>query len=413
LGPSTRTLLTGTAATVLGTGISAVMSMAYVSLGARWLGPERYGQVAVAVSVANLAAVLFNPLEVGLTLRAAGLAGRGELGALREFNRRSFRALLFVALGLWLVTAALGAGITGKPALPSMLGGFAACSLVVMAGRAGLRGRESFLALGANWVTEAGVRLGVGLGLVAAGAEGGGMIAGYVAGSAAAVLHARHYAQRGLPPATQEQAAAPHELSHPFRALSAPLLGLHLYQAAVVNLDMLVVGRFLEAGEAGLYGGAASLARIVLVAANPLLLVVFSRLAALSAARSDTRATLWLGAVVVVGGLALSMAVPLAGGQLLLSAFFGPAYAGAQTMLVWQWATACVLIAQTFFAESMLATVRVRGGALFALPCGALVAGLALFHGSGEQIAATAFWASASTGSLTLLLLWRWSEPSG
>jgi O-antigen/teichoic acid export membrane protein len=256
--------------------------------------------------------------------------------------------------------------------------------------------------------------MAVGLGLVQLGLGAVGMIAGYGLGMAVAVVHGALSAQRGLPPRAEKPGRANHWVADvvlPMRSLSAPLVGLHLYTALVVNIDVLCARHYLSPHEAGIYGGSASIARIVLVGAHPLLLVLFSRLASMSAARSDTRRTLRLGALLVLGGLALSMLVPIFASDLVLRGFLGTAYRGASEILLFQWATAAVLIAQAFFAESMLATSNLRGGFLCVLPAIALIAGLLQWHDNAVMIARTCFVVCATLGSATFYLLWRLRTP--
>jgi O-antigen/teichoic acid export membrane protein len=395
---------------MLGTALSSLLAVAYISLGARWLGPEDYGRVAAAISTANIFFLALNPLEAGLTLRIAGYAGRSEPALLADYLARAMRGTLLLAAGTLLFWLAAGAALRGSAAM-QWLGVFCCASLVGNLPRATLRGRELFGALAINWILESALRMGAGLALVRLGLGPAGMVAGYAIGTIAAVPHSARYARSGLPaPQAPEpgRRVAVTDLLLPMRSISAPLLGLHLYTALVVNVDVLAASHFLNAAEAGIYGGAASISRIVLVGANPLLLVLFSRLATLNAAREETRRTQLLGAVLVLGGLAISLLIPAFGAELVLRAFLGAAYAHAGEVLLLQWATACVLIAQAFFAESMLATSTVRGGWLCAAPAAALMACLWFWHDSALTIARTGLLVCGTLGSATFLLLWRW-----
>jgi hypothetical protein len=168
----------------------------------------------------------------------------------------------------------------------------------------------------------------------------------------------------------------------------------------------LVATRVLPEEQAGLYAGAASVARLVAMTVQPVLLVLFSRLATEHAAQIDTSATLRLGGSLVVTGLAVSMLVPLFGGELLLRSYLGEAYVAAQPVLVYLWATACVLAVQVFAAESLLATTGLRGGAVFAVPAVGLGVALAYSHGSAVAIARTALTTTATLGTLACVSLW-------
>ena len=51
---SNRALLSNSAIAIAGTLASALASVAYVSMGARWLGPIEYGSVGATISLANV-----------------------------------------------------------------------------------------------------------------------------------------------------------------------------------------------------------------------------------------------------------------------------------------------------------------------------------------------------------------------
>jgi O-antigen/teichoic acid export membrane protein len=415
LSTSLRKIFSHSAVTLVGTALSALLSVVYVSLGARLLGPDGYGKVGATIALANLFFLALNPLETGITLGVARLSGRGELDALRQFSRSMLRGLALLGALLLLAFAALVWALDESFFFASRdatlwLGVFCAAAFVACGPRAGMRGSERFGALAINIVLESAVRAAVGLGLLWAGGGPGAMLAGYGVGMSVAVLHGEWALRKGLGP-IPARARGPTDLRAdvllPLRSLSAPLLGLNLYLVTVSNLDVLSATRFLDATQAGLYAGAASLTRMVPVAVQPLLLVLFSRLAAESAAGKDTRATLRLGTLIVVSALGSSLLVPLACGKWVLSLLLGDAFLGAHAVLLTQWATACVVTTQFFAAESMLATSRLRAGWLFAVPAFVLFATLWLFHDSAVTIARASFAVCAVMGSLTCLVLAR------
>jgi hypothetical protein len=141
-------------------------------------------------------------------------------------------------------------------------------------------------------------------------------------------------------------------------------------------------------------------------------MVLFSRLAVLSAARSDTTRTFRLGAFAVIGALGLSLVIPAFAGELILRAFLGPAFEAAHLVLLYQWATACVVVAQVFLADSLLATSRVRAGWLFLVPAAVMVLSLLVLHGSALVIARTSLAVCLVLGSAVYALLWRWRRPA-
>jgi O-antigen/teichoic acid export membrane protein len=414
-----RTLTANSIASVLGTGLSALLSVLYISLGARWLGPTEYGTVGALISLSNVLHLALNPLEAGLTLSVAGFVGRGQSRDLSEFAARVLRALI----GLSLLLLALWAGavvlltwlkVAYPPVALAWLGLFYAGSIVICLPRAVLRGREEFVPLSVNISLESALRVAVGLGSLLLFGGAASLIAGYAVATCFAVFQALHVLRHSLPAPAAAAGMARGGwslLSQPFRSVSAPLLGVHLYAALLVNLDVLAAKHFLSARDAGLYAGAAAISRVVMVGATPLLLVLFSRLANLSAAQANTERTFRLGALAIALGLGVSLAIPTWFARPLLRAALGDEFGGAESVLLVQWASACVLTLQMFLADAMLATARLRAAWLLALPSLGLCLGLWLWHDTPRAIAQVSLTVSLTLGSLALVLLWRLRAP--
>jgi O-antigen/teichoic acid export membrane protein len=413
------TLRSNSVISVVGTGLSAALSMVYVSVGASVLGPDEFGSVGALVSISNVLQLTLGPLEAGLTLRVATLLGEQRSHELASFARVTLRALISCAalllLAWWAVSLVCSDLLGSYPLFGILwLGAFCAFALAACLPRAVLRGREHFYALSENAVLESGLRLGLGFLLIKLSAHASAMLAAYAVGAAFGLAHGILVMRRGAPsaPSSPSRANEPAlDLLAPFRELTTPLLVVHAYAALMVNLDMLAAKHYLPAHEAGLYAGATSLSRVVAVGATPLLLVLFSRLATLSAARQNTRRTLRAGALVIGLGLLSSLLIPALFGDPLLRLVLGDAYGSASAVLLYQWASACVVTLQTFLADAMLATSRLRAPLLLLLPPLALLACFASLHESALVIAQGSLAVSALVGSLVLYALYKLREP--
>lgn len=396
--------------TLIGTGVTAVLSIVFVSLGARWLGPAEYGEVGAVLSVANVLFLLLVPFEAGLTLHFAGLAGQARFSDLRGSARRSLLGTLAVAtslLLLWLAGCALLSFTTGiDTGAFAWLGVFFCAALACNIPRAVLRGREMFGALSTNFVLEGVVRVALGLGLIHLQGRASSMIAAYGIAALLALVHAGFCMSSGLPnspPADDDR----EEPWLPLQSYSTPLLLVHAYSALMLNLDVLAAKHFLAPIDAGLYAGASSITRIVSVAASPLVLVLFSRLASLHAAGASTRKTALIGASVIVGSSALSLLVPSFFGESVLRTFLGADFVPAHPILIYQWVTACVLVAQSLVADTLLATLRLRGAWLLLAPASTLPLALAVWHHSPLVIAQITLGACATVGTVVHVVIWR------
>jgi O-antigen/teichoic acid export membrane protein len=414
-----RTLTANSVASVLGTALSALLSVLYISLGARWLGPAEYGSVGALVALGNVLQLAMSPLEAGLTLSIAGHAGRGRHTKLAGFARRALRSLLWTSaplLGAWALATLLATQLGAHyPALAFFLiGVYFVAGILICLPRAVLRGRELFVPLSLNIGLESALRLVLGVALLQLFANAAAMVAGYALATWLALLQAARSMLKGLPEAAPDSAPKGtllSELAEPLRTVTGPLLGVHLYAALLVNLDVLAAKHYLSAHEAGLYAGAAAISRIVAVAATPILLVLFSRLANLSAARANTQRTLRLGAAAMATGLLLSLLIPALFGRLLLGASLGGAFEEAEPVLLIQWASACVLTLQTFFADALLATSRMRAPWLLLLPVVGMGVGLFAFHDNARSIAQVSLAVCLSLGCAVFYALWRLRAP--
>lgn len=407
-----RTLLSNSAIAIAGTLASALASVAYVSLGARWLGPVEYGSVGATISLANVLFLALSPLETGIALRVATLAGGASSGQVRGFGVQTLRGIALVAAALacvWMASSPIAAQLTGRgtPAALQWLGLFFCASLAACVPRGFLRGREMFGSLSANLIVESVLRLIIGLSLIAAVGGAAAMVAGYALAMMMALAHGSMRMFSGLPTDPSKRAFDWTDALQPLRAVSLPLLGINLYTALMLNADVIAAKHFLDPAQAGLYAGSASVSRLVLMGASPVLSVLFSRIAVLSTRGQDTTLLVGRTTALVLGVLVLSMIVPGLKGGLLLHLILGEAYIDAEQILVWQWATVCVMTAQSFFAHFMLATAVIRAGWMFLVPCALLLAGIFGSHGSGTDIARMTFLVCAGPGSLTYLLLWR------
>ncbi len=418
MAPKQPELISNAAIAMLGTAISSVLGVLYVSIGARWLGPADYASVGAISSLANMLALALNAFETGVALRAASISGKEGRHALRAFCDRSLRAICLLSGAgflLWLVAAPfiapkIGYGVASF----AWLGLLFFSSIVLCVPRGVMRAEERFSTFSLNLVVESAIRVGVGLALVGSIGGPASMVAGYsIAILTSTLLGIRQ--MRAFLPARSNVVPSRHSLREILEAMavvSGPLLGLDLYSAVIVNGDVVAAEYYLGAHEAGLYAGAAQVSRMVLVAATPIVTVLVSRLAILSARREDTSATMWQGTALVLGTLLASFVVPFLGGSFVLRLLLGEGYVAAEPLLRVQWATTCVLTFQYFLGLAALSTSSPRAGWLFVLPALAVAYGFHFHHDTSLHIAWVALLSCATIGSLVCLALWRLGRGS-
>jgi O-antigen/teichoic acid export membrane protein len=384
-------------------GVAAIFSAVYLSLAGRLLGPVAYGSLATLLALGALASLVLAPLETGVAKLAAeahGADARGRLWPLAVGAvRRGGRWLAVVAvLVLPLLPWARRALRLESTADLVVFIGYVGAWLVVSILRGILRGDHRFTGLGANMVVDSGVRLGLGVAAVWAGAGAAGGMAGYLLGMTAALGVAAWQLRdlRRLPPQPGRASG--------LMALSGPLFFTFLYFQTIANADVLVARHTLGPVESGVYGACSTIIRLILVAAGPFLQVVFSRVSALRGRGEPVGGLLRRVAAVVAAVLVVGYAVPWWGAEALLRLTFGAAFVmGARPLRV-MWLTISLMLLQQLVALALIADDRTRGAWTFLLPCLLFLGLLARFHGSSVEVA-TCGLAAAAAGMLPLALV--------
>lgn len=326
-------------AMLIGTFVTIAILNYGLGVALSWLfSPVQFGVLGVAQSLLLLAALVVGSGFAWTTAHDVAASG------VTDRTRLRFRAawIANVVLGLILGGGLWAAYVLGwiplgpaYRALVPLLG----VTVVLLAARSvvngAVRGLYRFGPLAVNQVGEVAIKAGAGLVLVAAGAGVAGVMAGFAAGTAAALAHSLWVTRsahlwRGKGWADRQVIV-----------ITLPLFAGMLGTALIVNLDILGL-KFLTPGSAGdglagLYQAAVILARTPVFVAQSLALVLFSYVAG----RSDEVRRGELGSVGYVqeavrawfrlllpAGLTLVLAPRAA-----LSLFFPPQYQAAAPAL--------------------------------------------------------------------------------
>jgi O-antigen/teichoic acid export membrane protein len=385
--------------------LSAGLSLLYVSFVSRNLGPAEYGNVTAAISLANISLLVLGPLSGTLIKFSARYHRDGDRTRLAGLAFDSLKQLalpLMFGVGLVAATTPILQHILhiDSPAVLLAFALFAAVSVLATVPRSVLSGEQRFPAFGANQVAEAAIRLVAGVAAVAIGLQAAGAMTAYAVGITAALViglcqlrHLLHVKREPL------------DIRALF-AFSVPVLFLYSYYAFVTNIDVLVVKSQLTDTDAGLYGAASGLARLLFIAATPIYLVMFAHVSALDSKQDSRRLAMQVLAI-LASGLIASLVVPWLLGEWILLLLFGEAYGGAVPLLRVMWITSSLLILQVAAGHYLLAAERLSKAWMFALPCALMAALMWRFHGSTIEVALCSL-AGVSAGLiLTGVLFWR------
>jgi O-antigen/teichoic acid export membrane protein len=402
-GASKRGFWSHSAILTAGMVAASAVSVAYVALSVRTLGPERYSAVAASLSLAYLLSLLFGPLETGVGKLAAeyhGLGDRSRLATLAFGTLRRLALPLLISVVVWLLVSPLlraGLRLDSWGVLLAVTG-YSAFSLLACVPRGVQRGDHRFFAYGVNQLAESVLRIATGLAAIAAGMGAAGAMAGYAAGMAGAFGLAL-WQLRDL----RGQARVPIAMRE-VQDFSLPLFLIYFFTLFTVNLDVLVAKRTLGEHQAGIYGACSALTRLVFVLTTPVTQVLLSRVAALRVRGLPTRRIAAQVCGLLAAVLALAGLVPwLAGAEVLALAYGADFQAGAHVLRI-QWVTTALLIIDGTALFVLLGEGRTAGTWALLGPC-ALLAGLMWrFHDSGVALAVNSLVAAAA-GLLVIAVL--------
>ena len=254
---------------LFGTGVTAAFSLVYAAVAGKWLGPERYGEFAAAVSFATVAGIALGPINgtvARFTAQYANLGAYGKIRTLaREITGRVARySLVGVVVGLLLLKP-LAVWLQFRSLWPLVLAyAMVVLSLLLSVVRGVLRGAQTYGLYSTNTILEAVVRLGVGVLLLGWACNVAAGLAAYVAALALTLVLAHAQLRRLWP------GAAPERLDGgPIARYTALLCLMMLASAGFQNIDMLLVKAYFPEAPAGIYGAAFTLTRTMSVIVTP------------------------------------------------------------------------------------------------------------------------------------------------
>jgi O-antigen/teichoic acid export membrane protein len=397
-----------TAVLVGGTGVASALSLLYLVLASRALGPQRAADFYAGLFLVFVALTLASPLTNALTQLSAGAHGRGERGRIAALRRVALRRLVAAGAAVvvllafaWRPLVALGR--FEAPATLAVACAAAWLAALVGVDRAILRGQQRFAGYCAHLVFEAALRLAIGW-----------LVLAFAAGAAAALvpIALAALAGTGLGSALVRGSASPGAPARPedrvqFERLALSMLALSVADAGYQNADVFVAKALFDPAAAAAYGAAAALARGFGVLITPL--VIFA-LPVLTAEHVRGRRTGEVMGRAIGTGIALC-ALPLAAIALhpeaIASHVLGSAFAAAAPLLL-------ALSLSTLFGFFSILLLQdflvMRRRGVLALYCAGFageLAALAGWHSSPQQVAQVAL---SAKGLVFAALVVAWAS---
>jgi O-antigen/teichoic acid export membrane protein len=357
---------------------------------ARFLGPGQYGDVASLVALSGLISLPLVGVQLTVARYVAGFAENGDAASIRSLTRRSFALGLLVGSLLTALLLALSLPLQKllnidsltAVALTLVTTGPAVLAPVALGLAQGLQRFGLFaLTIGAAPVVRvvaAVILLGVGFGV--AGAIGA-TLAATMAALTLPLWPLRSWFRKSS--ARVSAIAGREALSY----LLPVVVGV-LAVTSLTTVDVIVAKAVLSDDEAGIYGSASLIGRVILYLPAAIVMVLLPKVSARTVAGRETLDVL-AKSLLVTGGFCLAATALYASAPgLLVFVAFGSEFEEAAGLL-WMFAVAMTGFA---IANVLLAYQLGRGSGTFSwlLAVAAVfqLLGFAVFHESAEQLLA-------------------------
>jgi O-antigen/teichoic acid export membrane protein len=377
------TVLSGSFVMLVAMMLVNVFNFAYNMVMARLLGPAAFGNINAAVTLLLLASCV----SLAFQLVCAKFVARNQADSGKA-------AIVHNLLGkAWIVSLALGAilFLAQRPVasflnVPSpWIIGILALGIAAYAPlgvkRGAMQGVCAFPRLGTNFVLEAVVRFFVGAGFVVAGYG----VLGAVGAISAAVITACFLPRLPSQLRVQPGAAEPLSLAEAVQAIV-----FFIGQVIINNIDILLVKHYFPSDPAGIYAAISQIGRLLYFASWFGVVNAMFPVAAAASAEPDKAQRkahgIGLPLLLVLGLSLLFIAISALFPHLIMGVIFGSRFIDIGWLLaLYAAATGLYSLSVVFIAYEM--SRRIANTAWLQLIfSGALVLGIALFHGSLREV---------------------------
>ena len=371
-------------------------------IAARWLGPGPYGDLAALIAVAALITLPLGGIQAAVAREVATLEAEKRHGLAAARIRHALGLALVVgaiAAALLIVSSGLIRQLLDIASLPAVVMTMAlvapAFLMPLLVGW--LQGVQRFGLLSATLSVGPLVRIVLLVALLAAGKGVAGAVGATLVASAAALVvplaTLRGNVGRGIP-----RAAGRFDWMTGLRRSFPVVVGL-LAVTALSTIDVVVANIALGEQQAGIYGSASLISRVILYLSAAVVTVLLPKVSERSALQLDTKAILSASLLATAALAAVATIVYTLFANTIVSLTVGSEYADAAPLL---WIFALAMSGYALL-NVLLFNDLGRGGTamvkLLVLGTVGQLVGLAIFHDSVWQLV------TVSVVSATLLLL--------
>ena len=309
------------------------LNYVYHALLSRSLGPEAYGTLATLLGIAMIASVAGSAIGTMAMQETARMWALRHDASIAAFGRQTVRSALLLALAVAVVMAALAVPLArflhiDDAGAWSVLVAALFAGVITAYARGAIQGAHRFGIYASSLIAEALVKVGLGVALAAAGLGVFGAMSGVALGSAMGGI----IALGSLFARSQDvQSPAPFDRRAPAAIRLAIIFAA---SNALLYVDLVFAKHGLSSTDAGYYGAAGLMARIIPFGVGLVVpLVTPKAVAARHVSRSDLARLLSVtfGAA-MLGAIVVALVMEAWPAQ-LITLMFGAKFAAASTVL--------------------------------------------------------------------------------
>lgn len=324
-------LFSGSAIMVGGNMAANAINYLYHLVMGRVLGPVDYGVLASLYSILYLAGII--PISASVSIvKFISAAPEREVYSTYEAIKR-FVLLLAIGISLFfLALSPITAGFLKIESVASvaLIGPIIFLTLITLVNQASSQGLLRFSGSVIPTLISSGIKFGLGVLLVLAGASVFGAVFGIVVGMVLAYFYSAWFISKIL----VKRKVGEYHLK-PFLTYALPVLFQALAFTSLFSTDVLLVKHFFDPFQAGIYGALSTLGKIIFFATSPVTATMFP---IVSKRKSIGEA--YHKVFVLALGIVLSVSLAITLFYFLFPTFairtlYGSAYLAAKGVLVW------------------------------------------------------------------------------
>ncbi|MCC6156563.1 MAG: hypothetical protein IT350_00815 [Deltaproteobacteria bacterium] len=419
----TTRLLRGSAAVVGANLVFSAATFALATVAARRLGPAAFGEWGALWALMMVSAALFPSVSMAAARETSLRLAREDAIDAAVWVRRAARFVLAIGAAIAVILVACATPVAGWLRLADAdhvrwVGVFFFASILLAYTRGVIEGAQRFDALGVNLVWEGALRAIVGFAMLGAGFGVSGLLAGYIFGALAALVHSWSAMRESPdlwagPPGARVRVDAAELPAAPLFVW--PILAAHIVIVVLANADMVAAKHQFDASAAGWWSVSFTGGKFLFFLAEGIGTVMFP-LAVEAHARREPNVPILvraLGLFAVAAGVAI--AVVMIAPDLVVDRVFGSRYAPVREILprylIWAaWLSATVLVVKFRLAQGKADALAILAGCAIAL---AVLLAASSYGPAGLASMLAAFGATVFVGTVLFTAWMARKDPQG